>query len=205
MLGGEQSGFIADIGFETYTKILNEAIAELKENEYKELFADKEKKDTDGEKIYVDDCQIDTDLELLFPDDYISNVTERMSLYRELDQIQMEAELAAFESGLIDRFGPLPASSSELLQVVKLRSLGNRLGFEKLVLKNSKMIGYFIANQKSDYFRSKAFTNILSFVQRQPGRFRMKENNEKLTLTCEPIKTVQAACALLDSLCLNGQ
>ncbi len=205
MLGGEQSGFIADIGFETYTKILNEAIAELKENEYKELFADKEKEDTDGEKIYVDDCQIDTDLELLFPDDYISNVTERMSLYRELDQILTEAELAAFESGLIDRFGPLPASSAELLQVVKLRWLGNRLGFEKLVLKNSKMIGYFIANQKSDYFRSKAFTNILSFVQRQPGRFRMKENNEKLTLTCEPIKTVQAACTLLDSLCLNGQ
>lgn len=204
MLGGEQSGFIADIGFETYTRILNEAIAELKENEYKELFAEKEKPELEGEKIYVEDCQIDTDLELLFPDEYVSNVTERMSLYRELDQILTETDLTSFESGLIDRFGPLPPSSTELLQVVKLRWLGNKLGFEKLVLKNNKMIGYFIANQNSEYFRSKTFSNILSFVQRQPNRFRMKENNEKLTLTCEPIKTVRAACALLESLCLNG-
>jgi transcription-repair coupling factor (superfamily II helicase) len=205
MLGGEQSGFIADIGFETYTRILNEAIAELKENEYKELFAVKESTDDKTEKIYVEDCQIDTDLELLFPDDYITNVTERMSLYRELDQIQQEEDLIDFEKGLTDRFGILPRASKELLEVVRLRWLGNRLGFEKLLLKNNKMIGYFISNARSDFYKSKTFSRILGFVQKQPARFRMKEANEKLTLTCEPIKTVQAACELLQSLSLNNE
>jgi transcription-repair coupling factor (superfamily II helicase) len=201
MLGGEQSGFIADIGFETYTRILNEAIAELKENEYKELFAPKGSEQAEKE-TYVEDCQIDTDLELLFPDDYISNVTERMSLYRELDQIQQERDLKLFESGLIDRFGLLPAPSRELLEVVRLRWLANKLGFEKVVLKNGKIIAYFISNPESDYFRSKTFSNILSYVQKQPSRFRMKEGREKLTLTCEPVKSVQSANDLLQSLSL---
>ncbi len=204
MLGGEQSGFIADIGFETYTRILNEAISELKQNEYKELFAAKETRDQQGQEVFVEDCQIDTDLELLFPDDYIANVAERMSLYRELDQIQQEEDLIAYESGLADRFGPLPRPSKELLDVVRLRWLANRLGFEKMVLKNNKMIGYFISNPASDYYKSKAFSNILSFVQKQPARFRMKEGNNKLTLTCEPISTVQTACDLLKSLCLQN-
>jgi transcription-repair coupling factor (superfamily II helicase) len=201
MLGGEQSGFIADIGFETYTRILNEAIAELKENEYKELFAPKGSEQAEKD-TYVEDCQIDTDLELLFPDDYISNVTERMSLYRELDQIQQERDLKLFESGLIDRFGLLPAPSRELLEVVRLRWLANKLGFEKVVLKNGKIIAYFISNPESDYFRSKTFSNILSYVQKQPSRFRMKEGREKLTLTCEPVKSVQSANDLLQSLSL---
>jgi transcription-repair coupling factor (superfamily II helicase) len=205
MLGGEQSGFIADIGFETYTRILNEAINELKEKEYKDLFAPKELDEQQGETVYVEDCQIDTDLELLFPDDYITNVTERMSLYRELDQTQSEEDLLAYESGLADRFGVLPKPSKELLDVVRLRWLGNRLGFEKLVLKNGKMIGYFISNQGSDYYKSKTFSNMLGFVQKQPSRFRMKEGNEKLTLTCEPIISVQSACELLKSLCVTDQ
>ncbi|HLO61019.1 MAG TPA: transcription-repair coupling factor [Bacteroidales bacterium] len=203
MLGGEQSGFIADIGFETYTRILNEAIADLKENEYKELFARKETAEQKENKIYVEDCQLDTDMELLFPDDYVSNVSERMSLYRELDQVQTEEELVDYESALNDRFGPLPDPSKELLQVVRLRWLANRLGFEKLVMKNGKMIGYFISNQKSDYYKTKTFSNILSFVQKQPSRFRMKEGNDKLTLTCEPILSVESACNLLKSLCVN--
>jgi transcription-repair coupling factor (superfamily II helicase) len=202
MLGGEQSGFIADIGFETYNRILNEAISELKENEYKDLFPPKEPVEQDGNIVFVEDCQIDTDLELLFADDYVSNVTERMSLYRELDQVQQEEDLIKFESNLIDRFGPLPGPSRELLEVVRLRWLANRLGFEKIVLKNSKLIGYFVSNPDSTFYKSKAFSNILGFVQKQPARFRMKEGNNKLTLTCEPIASVRAACDLLKSLCM---
>ncbi len=202
MLGGEQSGFIADIGFETYNRILNEAISELKENEYKDLFAPKEPVEQNHHAVFVEDCQIDTDLELLFPDDYISNVSERMSLYRELDQIQQEEDLIRYESGLTDRFGPLPIPSRELLEVVRLRWVANRLGFEKLILKNAKMIGYFVSNPDSVFYKSDTFSNILGFVQKQPARFRMKEGNNKLTLTCEPIGSVQAACELLKSLCL---
>ena len=115
MLGGEQSGFIADIGFETYNRILNEAMQELKETEYPDLFPAKETIDGEGENVFVEDCQIDTDLELLFPEEYVSNISERMNLYRELDQIQRQDELQLFEKGLIDRFGPLPGPSRDLL------------------------------------------------------------------------------------------
>ena len=200
MLGGEQSGFIADIGFETYNRILNEAMQELKETEYPDLFPAKETIDGEGENVFVEDCQIDTDLELLFPEEYISNISERMNLYRELDQIQRQEDLQLFEKGLIDRFGPLPGPSQDLLQVVNLRQLANRLGFEKIVLKNEKMIGYFVSNQDSPLYKSKVFTRILSFVQKQPRLFRMKEQNNKLTLACEPIHSVTAACELLKTL-----
>jgi transcription-repair coupling factor (superfamily II helicase) len=128
-----------------------------------------------------------------------------MNLYRELDQIQHEKDLKLFESGLSDRFGSLPGPSKELLEVVRLRWLGNKLGFEKLVLKNGKFIGYFISNQGSDYYKSKVFSNILTFVQKQPTRFRMKEGHEKLTLTCEPITSVQSACELLKSLSVTEE
>ena len=200
MLGGEQSGFIADIGFETYNRILNEAMQELKDTEYPDLFPAKETVDGEGENVFVEDCQIDTDLELLFPEEYISNISERMNLYRELDQIQRQEDLHLFEKGLIDRFGPLPGPSQDLLQVVNLRQLANRLGFEKIVLKNGKMIGYFVSNQDSPLYKSKVFTRILSFVQKQPRLFRMKEQNNKLTLACEPIHSVTAACELLKTL-----
>jgi transcription-repair coupling factor (superfamily II helicase) len=200
MLGGEQSGFIADIGFETYNRILNEAMQELKETEYPDLFPAKDTIDGEGENVFVEDCQIDTDLELLFPEEYVSNISERMNLYRELDQIQRQDDLQLFEKGLIDRFGPLPGPSKDLLQVVNLRQLANRLGFEKIVLKNGKMIGYFVSNQESPLYKSKVFTRILSFVQTQPRLFRMKEQNNKLTLACEPIHTVTAACEMLKTL-----
>lgn len=197
MLGGEQSGFIADIGFETYNRILNEAILELRQTEYAELFPVEETRDQEGERVFAEDCQIDTDLELLFPDDYVSSIAERMNLYRELDQIQRQEDLNAFETRLTDRFGAMPASTLELLQVVQLRWYANRLGFEKIVLKNGKMIGYFIADQESPFYKSGVFSQILSFVQKQPRRFRMKEMNNKLTLACEPIGSVAEATALL--------
>ncbi|HJZ38912.1 MAG TPA: transcription-repair coupling factor [Bacteroidales bacterium] len=200
MLGAEQSGFIADIGFETYNRILNEAINELRESEYPGLFAPKEPTEQQGHAVFVEDCQIDTDLELLFPEDYISNISERMSLYRELDQIQQEEDLIKFGSDMTDRFGTLPGPSRELLEVVRLRWLANRLGFEKVLLKSGKMIGYFVSNPESPFYKSSIFSNILGFVQKQPSRFRMKEMNNKLTLTCEPILSVQSACNLLRSL-----
>ena len=200
MLGAEQSGFIADIGFETYNRILNEAIHELKETEYPELFKPEETLDQQGETIFAEDCQIDTDLELLFPDEYITSISERMNLYRELDQIQRHEDLNRFESNLTDRFGPLPGPSRELLKVVNLRWLANRLGFEKIVLKNGKMIGYFVPDQGSPLYKSQTFSHILTFVQKEPRLFRMKEQNGKLTLTCDPIASVSAACELLNTL-----
>jgi transcription-repair coupling factor (superfamily II helicase) len=127
-----------------------------------------------------------------------------MNLYRELDQKQTEEELSEFESELVDRFGQLPAPSRELFDIVRLRWLGNQLGFEKLVLKNGKMIGYFVSNSSSDYFKTKTFGNILGFVQRQPSLFKMKEGKDKLTLTCEPINTVESACSLLQKLVINA-
>ena len=123
-----------------------------------------------------------------------------MSLYRELDQIQSEEDLMTFESALVDRFGELPAPSRELLEVVRLRWLANKLGFEKMVLKNKKMIGYFVSNPGSGFYKSPTFGNILKFVQKQPARFRMKEGNKKLTLTCEPVTSVQEASDLLRAL-----
>jgi transcription-repair coupling factor (superfamily II helicase) len=197
LLGAEQSGFIADIGFETYTRILNEAISELKEKVYPGLFVEEAISINGVERIYVEDCQIDTDLELLFPEEYLSNVAERMSLYRELDQIQHENELERFRSGLEDRFGPLPQPARELLQVVRLRWLASQLGFEKIVLKNDKMIGYFVSNPDSPFFKSSTFSNILNHIQKSPHHFKMKESKNKLSLACESIASVESACELL--------
>jgi len=200
MLGAEQSGFIADIGYDVYNKILSEAIAELKEKEYADLFASKDEGKSNESRWYTDDCQIDTDLELLFPDDYVSNISERMNLYRELDQIANEEDLSAFRQMLADRFGPPPQPTLQLTEIVKCRWLARQLGFEKLVLKNDKMIGYFITDQQSIFYKSAVFSNILGYVQKQPMKFRMKESNNKLTLACEPISSVTQACLLFTTL-----
>ena len=201
LLGSEQSGFIADIGFETYNRILEEAMKELKENEFKELYS-KEKEEEERLPVtvhkYVQDCQIDTDLELLFPDSYISNISERIKLYRELDNIETEAKLSEFESHLVDRFGPLPEPSLELLKVVRLRRLAMSLGFEKMVLKNRKLLIYFISDQTSNYYQSPVFSKILTFVQKQPKRFHMKEGNNKLILTISHIDSLQKVEELLE-------
>lgn len=197
MLGAEQSGFIADIGFEAYNHILNEAIQELRENEFPELDTNKGGKLKES-SAYIKDCQIDTDLELLFPDDYISSISERMFLYRELDQIYSTEQLKNFELQLVDRFGPLPEPAKELLKVVVLRRLAMKSGFEKLILKNGKMIGHFISDQESPYYQSAQFSNILSYIQRETKRFSIKEAKNKLTLTCESIKSVQDVIEILN-------
>ncbi|MBN2481733.1 MAG: transcription-repair coupling factor [Bacteroidales bacterium] len=203
MLGAEQSGFIADVGFETYNRILNEAIQELRENEFPG--PDGKTAEKPGKVSgYVEDCQIDTDLELLFPDDYIANVSERMFLYRELDQIHSTEQLKSFELQLIDRFGPLPEQARELLKVVSLRWLAIQSGFEKIILKNGKMIGYFIPDQDSPYYKSEQFSKILTFVQQEATKFRMKEEKNKLILTCESIGSVEDAIDIFNKLHLES-
>ncbi len=190
ILGGEQSGFISEIGFEMYHKILDEAIMELKENEFKDVFKD-EKHDE-----FVKDCLIETDLEILIPDHYITNITERLSLYKELDNIQSEEVLLQFRKRLIDRFGPVPKQTAELLNAIRLRWLAKKIGFEKIVLKNKKLTGYFISKQDSPYYQSEKFTQVLRFVQQNPSLCRMREAKDKLTLTFFNVETVEDALEL---------
>lgn len=205
LLGVEQSGFIADIGFETYNRILNEAIQELRDKEYKDFFSGQQTRAVKSEirDKFVCDCLIDTDLELLFPDDYVSNVSERIHLYRQLDNIETEEELKEFENQLKDRFGPLPEPTKELLVVVRLRWNAVKLGFERVVLKNQKLIGYFVSNQDSPYYRSELFSSILSFVQKNPDSLSMKEVNNKLTLTIENMNNISSATGFLNTVLDN--
>lgn len=198
LLGGEQSGFINEIGFETYQKIMNEAIEELKENEFKDLY---EEEADYVPKEYVKDLQIDTDFELLFPDEYVNNISERLNLYNELGAIKDDDGLISFEAKLIDRFGPLPKQAQALLTSMRIKWLATKMGIEKLVLKQDKMVGYFVSDQQSDYYQSGAFHKVLQFVQKHPSLSRMKEkqtkNGLRLLLTFENVKSLKKALELL--------
>ena len=198
LLGGEQSGFINEIGFETYQKIMNEAIDELKENEFKELYSDENKA---IEKTYVKDLQLDTDFELLFPDEYINNITERLKLYNELSLIKDEITLQAYENKLVDRFGPLPKQAISLLNSIKIKWVATQLGIEKLVMKQGKMICYFVSDQQSSYYQSGRFSQVLQFVQTQSKLCTMKEkqtpNGLRLLLTFENVKSINKALELI--------
>ncbi len=199
LLGGEQSGFINEIGFDTYQKIMNEAIEELKENEFKDLYPEQNDIDT---KEYVKDIQIDADFELLFPDEYINNVSERLVLYNELGAVKDEAGLKEFERKLIDRFGPLPKQAIALLNSIRIKWIATKVGIEKLVLKQGKMIGYFVSDQQSDYYQSAKFRNVLNFVQKQSSLCKMKEkqtvNGLRLLLTFENVKSIKRALELME-------
>ena len=196
LLGGEQSGFINEIGFDTYQKILNEAIEELKENEFKELY--NEDPET---KEYVKDMTIDSDFELLFPDDYVNNIAERLNLYTQLNNFKTEDELTKFETELIDRFGELPVPVVDLLNSVRLKWVATKLGIEKVIMKKGKLVGYFINDQQSNFYQSANFTKILKYIQHNPSAGKMKEkqtkNGLRLLLTFENIKTVEQALAAL--------
>ncbi len=195
LLGGEQSGFINDIGFDAYQKILNEAIEELKENEFKDLY--EEIGGSAKEKVYVKDTQIDADFELLFPDDYINNVTERLNLYTELNDVKDEAGLQKFETELVDRFGELPTQAEDLLNSVRIKWIANSIGLEKVVLKQGKMIGYFISDQQSAFYQSTSFTKVLQFVQTHAHLCKIKEKQTRgglrLLLVFENIKSLDKA------------
>jgi transcription-repair coupling factor (superfamily II helicase) len=199
LLGGEQSGFINEIGFETYQKIMNEAIEELKENEFKELYADEEQP---IEKAYVKDLQLDTDFELLFPDEYINNISERLKLYNELSLIKDEITLQAYENKLVDRFGALPKQAVSLLNSIKIKWIATQLGIEKLVMKQNKMICYFVSDQQSSYYQSGRFNQVLQFVQKQSQLCKMKEkqtpNGLRLLLTFENVKSIKKALELME-------
>jgi len=194
LLGGEQSGFINEIGFDAYQKILSEAIDELKENEFKELYQEVEGA---KEKEFVKDTQIDADFELLFPDDYINNVTERLNLYTALNQIENEEALKKYEAQLVDRFGPLPSEAHDLLNSVRIKWIAKSIGLQKVVLKKKKMVGYFISNQQSDFYQSSDFTKILNIVHQNHKVCKMKEkqtrNGLRLLLIFENITSVNHA------------
>ncbi|WP_372755937.1 transcription-repair coupling factor [Mariniflexile sp.] len=192
LLGGEQSGFINEIGFDTYQKILSEAIEELKENEFKDLYDAHEE-----DKVYVKEVTIDSDFELLFPDDYVNNIAERLTLYTKLNELKTEAELEKFEAELIDRFGELPKQVADLLSSVQIKWIATKAGFEKIVMKQGKLIGYFITDQQSNFYQSRGFTKMLQFVQANSSKCKMKEkqtrNGLRLLLTFENIKSVKQA------------
>jgi transcription-repair coupling factor (superfamily II helicase) len=202
LLGGEQSGFITDIGFETYHKILNEALDELKETEFSELFAEEQKvAESKGiQTVYVSDVVIDTDLELLFPDAYIGNITERMKLYRELDNLTDEQGLETFKNQLVDRFGAIPPETLDLLEVVRLRWLAQRLGMEKIILKGGKMLVNFISNQDSKFYKTALFVRLIQTIQKHSRKFAIKESRDKLTLTVDNILSVTKAIETLSLL-----
>ncbi|MDO1501961.1 transcription-repair coupling factor [Winogradskyella maritima] len=199
LLGGEQSGFINDIGFDTYQKILNEAIEELKESEFADLYKD------DGKpKTYVKDITIDTDFELLFPDDYVNNITERLNLYTKLNTLKTEAELQQFEAEIVDRFGPFPEQVEGLLNSVRLKWIATKLGIEKLVMKQNRLIGYFIQDQQSSFYQSDQFTKVLQFVQTRPKAVKMKEkqtrNGLRLIISFSNITSVKQALDMMSQI-----
>jgi transcription-repair coupling factor (superfamily II helicase) len=196
LLGAEQSGFINDLGFETYHKILDDAIQELKETDFKELFATEL---AERAKLIVQDCIIETDLEILIPETYVNNTSERLQLYSRLDNLKNETEFEAFIIELKDRFGEIPVPVQELLSSVRLRWLGEELGFEKISLKSEKLRGYFVSNNDS-YFSSEVFGRILQFVQQNPRQCKMRDQAGKAMLVIDRVETVDRAIDILNQM-----
>ncbi len=195
LLGAEQSGFITDIGYETYMKILEEAMEELKEVSSQESGVSSagllQTTDSRLPTPFVKDCQLDTDLELLIPDAYVDNISERIYLYKELDNCRTDEELEKFRKGMRDRFGEIPKQTEELILALKLRRLGQDTGFEKLFLKNRRMTGYFISKQDSPFYSSPVFQGVLQYIRKNPKGVRMKEGNGKLQMIFEPVENVE--------------
>jgi transcription-repair coupling factor (superfamily II helicase) len=191
ILGAEQSGFISEIGFEMYQKILDEAVMELKETDFSGLY------DEPAQKSYVKECLIETDLEIMLPDRYVTNITERLSLYKELDSLESEEDLLKYQEKLIDRFGPVPQQTQELINTIRLRRMARKLGFEKITLKNNIMTATFITSKDSPFYQSAAFATVLQFIQVYQQIVRMKEVNEKLNLSFREVSSVTDAIGKL--------
>ncbi|MDR2810135.1 MAG: transcription-repair coupling factor [Tannerellaceae bacterium] len=200
MLGAEQSGFIADLGYETYQKILEEAVSELKQNEFAELYNQPDGGLRDKGEHYVRETFIESDLELLFPPSYIPNDSERIALYRELDKMENEQDILAFGERLKDRFGKTPREGKELIRVVRLRRLAKGLGMEKIILKKGQMSILLIADPESPYYESEAFDKLLSFVKTYPRRCNLREPNGKRSIIIKDVPTVDVACRLLEEM-----
>jgi transcription-repair coupling factor (superfamily II helicase) len=187
MLGGEQSGFMAEIGFEMYQKILDEAIRELKRTEFKELFKEEISKQDD----FVQDCTIDTDLEILIPDEYVESITERLSLYTRLDNCETEDDLQMIKDEMTDRFGPMPPQVDDLFITVHCRKLAVDLGFEKMSLKEDILRCYFINRPDATYFESETFSKILNYLQTQTNKAKLKQVGKMFMVIIEPLKTME--------------
>mgnify|MGYP002743715012 FL=1 len=198
LLGAEQSGFMEDLGYETYQKILNQAVTELKNDEFQDIYAEQmaQGNDISGEE-FVEDCAIESDLEMYFPDNYVPGSSERMLLYRELDNINDDNDLEAYRQRLIDRFGEIPHEGLELMQVVPLRRLGKRLGCEKISLKQGKMNMQFVANPESAYYQSRTFSAVINYVGNHPRHCDFKQVGTRRLLTISEIPTVEAAVSVL--------
>ncbi len=197
LLGAEQSGFINDLGFDAYHKILDEAVQELKETEFKELF---QKDLIDIEELFSADCVIDTDFELLIPDDYISNISERLRVYNELDNLQKEDQLMEFIQSVKDRFGPLPEVVNDLIKIVRLRWDAEKLGFEKLIIKNGTFKAYLISSANEHYYNSPVFGNILKFVQQNPKVCKLKDGKNRVIFIVNNVDSVDKASGLLNEI-----
>lgn len=199
LLGGEQSGFIAEIGFEMYQKILAEAMRELKTTDFKDVFKD----ELDRKKDYVTDCTIDTDLEILIPDTYVENITERLSLYTQLDDLETDAEQDKFSLELQDRFGPVPEQVKDLFTTLRCRRMACDLGFEKLILKNWQMRLYFVSNPESPYFESDTFNHILDYIQKQTKNARLKQVGKNFLLVVDNMKKIKDVANFLNALTIK--
>jgi len=204
LLGGEQSGFIADVGFETYQRILNEALQELRESEQTVQSEAQIRESIPPAKVkpesWVSDFQIDTDLEIMFPDEYISNISERIRLYKELNEIENEEALELFGKNLSDRFGPLPSPASALLDIVRIKWKAVQLGIEKILLKNDLLIANFISDPDSLFYRSQLFVSIMNYVNRFPNQMSVRQKESKLSLTIRDTKSVHSAIRILDTI-----
>lgn len=202
MLGAEQSGFIADLGYETYQKILSEAVTELKNEEFADLYAEEIK--AGEEKIsgeeFVDECTVESDLELLFPNEYIPSSSERMLLYRELDKLELDRDVEAFKARLVDRFGKIPPEGEELIRIVPLRRLAKRLGIEKVILKAGRMTLYFVSNLESPYYQSMAFGKIIDYMSKYPRNCNLREQNGKRSMVIKEIGDVVSAVRILQEI-----
>lgn len=200
MLGAEQSGFIADLGYETYQKILEEAVDELKAEEFADLYTDATEKHPDTGSEYVRETYIESDLELMFPPTYIPNDSERVSLYRELDKMEEERDILAFTERLKDRFGKVPKEGKELIRIVRLRRMAKQLGMEKVVLKKGQMNIFLVANPDSPYYQSEAFDKLLGFIQKHPRECNLREQNGKRSIVIKNVPTVEAACGYMEEI-----
>lgn len=197
MLGAEQSGFIADLGYETYQKILEEAVDELKTEEFADLYTTEDGKRDSGSE-YVRDTHIESDLELMFPPSYIPNDSERISLYRELDNMEKEHDILAFTERLKDRFGKIPQEGKELIRIVRLRRMAKHLGMEKLVLKKGQMSIFLVSNPDSPYYQSEAFDKLLAYIQKYPRYCNLREQNGKRSIIIKEVPSVEQACSILE-------
>lgn len=196
LLGGEQSGFINDIGFETYQKILNEAIDELKQEHFKDLYEEEIRKSEN----FVRETVLETDFEILIPDEYVSSITERIALYKELDEINSENGMEEFSKNLIDRFGEIPSPTLALIDTMRLRWMAREIGFEKLVLKSGKMIGYFINKEDSPFYQSEKFSHILEFIKKNPSAGKMYEKDKSLRMSFDHVTELKRAVNILHSM-----